>query len=142
MVSAASCGCNRGDVDVTLGGACVVCVPSVMTDTCGSCGDGDGGVCREPSQICYGRGPECPGAGATCVPGTALRDGGPGCGTPETAPPEPVQIDDDGGVTIVYRCAFADDVCCPGQSSVDLGVPDLSSSDLSAVVPMDLSSSD
>lgn len=137
-----ACGCNRGDVQQ--GGGCVACWPSISSDTCGTCAEGDAGHCREPSQVCYGRGPECPGAGATCVPaGTDFSDGGIGCGAPEAAPPEPVQSEDgDGGVTTVFRCAYADDICCPGHAR-DLGVPDLATGpDLSAVVPMDLASSD
>ena len=134
-----NCDCNRGDVDVMTGGACVKCVPNVMFDTCGSCAEGDAGVCREPSQVCYGRGPVCPGVGAKCVPGSQVYDGGPNCGAPEAAPPEPVQSDDDGGISAVeYRCAYADDVCCPGESAG----PDLGANDLSAVYAPDLSSSD
>src|SRR5581483_2595917 len=134
MVEAASCGCNRADVQQ--GGSCIKCFPSVATDTCGSCAAGDAGQCREPSQICYARGQVCSGVGAKCVPASALDgDGGVICGAPEAAPPEPVQVgDDDGGVTTVFRCAYADDHCCPGEeTAADLGVPDLASSDLSAV---------
>jgi hypothetical protein len=137
LFEGAKCNCNRSDITTSfMNGGCLVCEPNVQIDTCGSCGDGDGGTCREPSQICYGRGPVCPGAGSTCVPAGAA------CGDPRSAPPEPVQSNDDGGVSAVEpRCAYTDDVCCPG-AGVDLGVPDLSSSDLSAVVSMDLASSD
>jgi hypothetical protein len=115
-----NCDCVRGDA---IGGSCVICQPQVSVDNCGSCGEGDGGTCAEPSQICFGRGPVCEGAGATCVAA------GDSCGSDTAAPPELVEAS-DGGIHKVLRCTYVDDICCPGTA------------DLSAVVPMDLGGRD
>jgi hypothetical protein len=71
--------------------------------------------CIEVSQACIGRGVFCGGVGAKCVQVGSTCDGG---GDP------PMLIPTVGMPGFEPHCQFADDVCCPGTTPTDGGVPD------------------
>jgi hypothetical protein len=103
---------------VAAGGSCIACDPQLNPPSlqC-DCTMIPATECLEPAQVCIGRGTVCAGAGARCVAaGASCSAGG---GEPPTMAGDP-----DGGVDVEPRCAFVDDVCCPGAAA-DLAVPDL-----------------
>ncbi len=102
---AGSCSCTRKDA--TPGGSCTVPIVQVnpldpSTWVCPA-----NAVCLETVQACVGRGPVCDGVGARCLPA------GASCRSSGGDPPQMVGYS-DGGATLEPRCAFTDDVCCPG----------------------------
>jgi hypothetical protein len=116
--SPSTCDCTRASVGP--GGNCISCdpttVPIILQCDCSMI---PGTECLEPNQVCVGRGTVCPGAGARCLP--VGGDCSMGGGDPPTLAGDP-----DGGIDIEPRCAFVDDVCCPGTvTGPDLSVPDL-----------------
>ncbi len=76
--------------------------------------DGGPNACLEQSNVCVGQGSTCPGTGARCLPA------GGSCASTSMLfdPPQVVSTTvgvGDGGVpTLVARCPYVDDVCCPG----------------------------
>lgn len=104
----ADCPCTRGDVDVT----CRVCDPRTQDCICPA-----GTQCRDSATVCVGRAAStCPGAGARCLPaGTSCTS------AMSSSPPQLVGTGVMG--TLEPRCAFVDDVCCPGLIE-DLGAVD------------------
>jgi hypothetical protein len=136
FIAASACSCNRADVES--GGACLVCDPTVTGTGVQQCDcNADGGIiadndlgtisgqlCIEPRQLCVGRGVVCAGEGARCFDPRTLSGTCPSTGGD---PPTLVTVDtgDSGVIESQPRCAFADDVCCPG-AEVDMAVPDLS----------------
>jgi hypothetical protein len=140
-----SCGCLRADVQ---SGGCLLCDPTQQASLTCDCTSFDAGaMCSEPAQVCVGRGPVCPGVGARCLPGTKqiTVDGGSEtvpsvCSDPNGEPPQMVPIggDADAGPGSEPRCAFVDDVCCPGAlpdggANVDQSIPDLAEPDLAKI---------
>ncbi len=123
---ARACSCLRSTFETE----CVLCDPrSQSTQTCdcsnlSTDGAEPAAMCLEMAQVCVGRAAlTCPGAGARCVPA------GGSCSNPLGVPPDVVAVtsgDGDAGASTEQRCAYADDVCCPGISPVpdDLGVID------------------
>jgi len=117
------CSCIRADVE---SGVCTV--KSVCSDpsdpsTCdcptGVIIDPDLGTsynseCVETAQACIGRGVLCGGLGALCQKSGSTCDG--------TGDP-PMLIPTIGMPTLEPRCQFLDDVCCPGMSPSDGGMP-------------------
>ena len=136
-----SCGCLRADVE---GGGCMLCDPTRQTTLTCDCTTFDGGaMCSEPAQVCIGRGPVCLGTGARCLPATRPADAGTipsTCADEGGDPPQMVPIGggDDAGPGSEPRCAFVDDVCCPGTipdggDNIDQSIPDLAEPDLSTI---------
>jgi hypothetical protein len=102
----ADCPCGRGDVDTV----CKACDPNVQVCICDT-----GTACLQSTAVCVGRSATvCSGVGARCLPvGSSCASGMSG------APPQMV----GSGASLAPRCAFVDDVCCPGVV-VDLGASD------------------
>jgi hypothetical protein len=123
--SPSSCDCTRGSVVGASPGSCLVCDPALTDPSIQQCDcSGDLGlVCLEPARLCVGRGPVCTGTGARCIAhGVDL--GVAGCTGASGDPPMMVPIPTDGGLPESEpRCAYVDDVCCPGV--LDMSVPDL-----------------
>ena len=112
-VTGPQCDCVRANID-----ACKVCDPSVPGTIC-ECNSDLGASCTQPADICIGRSPTvCPGRGARCLPVGFSCDVIPDGGIPEASPPQLVarpRPDGDGGTPeLEPRCAYIDDVCCPG----------------------------
>jgi hypothetical protein len=127
--------CIRVDCDCTRAtlGQCMLCDPMMQAN--GSCecyGDlGAGGLCTSAEELCQGRAPaSCPGIGARCLPvGSSCASSG---GSPPQLVPTPPPLGDGGGPPMSEpRCAFADDVCCPGAPPPDL-----------SAIPIDMSQAD
>jgi hypothetical protein len=72
--------------------------------------------CIETAQACVGRGPLCGGTGALC------QQGGTVCGSGVTAVP-PMLVPAVGMPAFEPHCQFTDDVCCPGTTATDGGMP-------------------
>jgi hypothetical protein len=101
----ADCACARGDVE----SSCRVCDPRTQDCICPA-----GSQCRDAATVCVGRAAAvCQGTGARCLPA------GASCATAMSgSPPQLVGTGAMGGLE--PRCAFVDDVCCPGLTE-DLG---------------------
>lgn len=128
------CPCNRSDVFHAAGGVATCessCVTAESSRTCVCNIDNlDAGIitrCLEPQVVCVGRAATtCDGVGARC-----LAKGGSCSSTDPGAPPN--QVGTGLGGTIEARCAYVDDVCCPGtiaatdagSNPVDGGTTDL-----------------
>ena len=110
------CACNRSDVFPSAGGIAVcesACVTAESSRTCICNLDNlDAGVitrCQTPQAVCVGRAATtCEGVGARCLP-----KGGSCVATDPGSPPNQVGTGLHG--SLEARCAYADDVCCPGQ---------------------------
>jgi hypothetical protein len=106
--------CRRGIFDDP---ACKVCDPSIPGVVC-TCSEVSGatpaeGVCRQPEELCVGRGVVCEGPDARCVPSRLPPDAKPDMSlcSAESEPPQKM-VPFDGGPTIESRCRYADDICC------------------------------
>ncbi len=122
------CACTRAlissnDPDVGCFTACVQTDPNdpstcncplgVTVQTDGSSRTYDS-QCIEQAQACVGRGVFCGGAGALCkAPGSTCD----GTGDP------PMLIPTFGMPMLEPHCQFVDDICCPGASISDGGMP-------------------
>jgi hypothetical protein len=139
---ASVCDCKRASVGP--GGSCLLCNPLTQTqgvalqcscvrdmlpppqDLLGHDMTFIDSTCKDPSQVCIGRGPLCPGLSARCLPSGLTCNGS----FDNEAPPQLVStpVPDGGQPVLEPHCAFIDDVCCPGSDD-DMGVPDLAGTD-------------
>lgn len=119
----ATCSCRRAEVSQPVSGAsgCVLAAVIPLGADGGIFECPMGAACLEPAQACVGRAPAiCPGAGAYCLPA------GSSCAAAAFGdPPDLVGASGgaaDAGPSTEPRCAFVDDVCCPGMPPpIDLG---------------------
>jgi hypothetical protein len=107
---AALCPCARASLEAD----CLKCDPAAQPGAVCLCSDYAGSLCLGETQLCVGRAPSvCPGRGARCLPV------GQTCSDPvvsEEAAPQlvPTGATDGGAPMFEPRCAYIDDVCCPG----------------------------
>lgn len=134
------CDCHRASLthgfDPDAGVGCLVCDPTQQgTLQCDCRPDPTLAVaCYEPGQLCVARGPVCAGAGARCIDPSTVPSGANPCALPGDPPQQAARGDVDGGPGTERRCAYVDDLCCPGPATgADLGVPDLGVPDLGGV---------
>jgi hypothetical protein len=105
------CACTRESV-LSDAPSCRACNP--LTESC-VC-DAVATTCAQPVNVCVGRAVEvCDGVGARCLPkgGSCASTGG-----------EPPQLVASLSGKLEPRCAFLDDVCCPGVVDPDGGATD------------------
>ncbi len=111
------CACNRASLDT-----CVICDPlSEVSQSC-DC-SAQTSTCLATPQVCVGRAATtCSSPGARCLPVGSSCDSNSDGGlvaNPLEAAPQLVAVagtgGDGGAPAFELRCAYADDVCCPGN---------------------------